>query len=347
MIIPGDRNPGRIHVRNRNAINLLKQSYANELDFTCEFQSDDILSAISLSSGYVNQILDNLVFVTGGPAYDIKILKAYEITPTATIREFWQYFPNVIEKVGSKYSDIEASTGLIHSFLKVQEERVLQALHWYRKSLRESDTLDRFTYIWIGLETLNPLIKKIYPGESETAKCKNCGHPRKFEGTAALKKFFEACSNGALYSKARNIRQELLHGHKNLDEIVENIHDIMNPLATVLRSAICSVSGIDKEKIVYDIDLAEAINVTIVVYMKFGPFIVDESDPGFEDPYAILDVDLEEKGNTLIFQPKITLPLLKSGVGIESLGFDIIGKTGYPFKKASITLSNRKVEGSL
>ena len=285
------------------------------------------------------------MLATGGPAYDIKVIKAYESTPEVEIREYWQFFYNAIEKVGSSYSDIEHSSGLIYRFLEVQKERVSRAVHWYRKSLQEADPLDRFIYIWTGLETLNRLMKEIHPGEVEIAKCKQCGFTRTFEGTAALKKFFDTgLSNVDLYSKARGLRHELLHGYKNLDEIIEEVLKILGPLSIALRNAICVVNGIEPESIEYGVDLADAEDVTIIVYMKFGPFIVDESDASFEEPDAQLDIDVKEREGMLIFHPIITLPFFKSGMGIASIGFDILGRTGYPFKKASVTFSNRKPE---
>lgn len=87
-----EENPGSVMVRNKNVVNLLGESFSNELIFVCEFQANSIQDAIGVSGATVNQILDNLALVTGGPAYDIKVLKAYETTAGVELREFWQFF---------------------------------------------------------------------------------------------------------------------------------------------------------------------------------------------------------------------------------------------------------------
>lgn len=247
--------------------------------------------------------------------------------------------------MGARSRDIEETSGLIHKFMTAREEKLSRAIHWYRKSLGEADPLDRFTYIWTALETLNSLMKKMHPGEVEGAKCKKCGHARMVEGTAALKKFFVVdLSDESLYSRARRLRQELLHGHGELDKIMEEASEIVCPFSIALRTAVCVVNGIKPEIIGYDIDPDEAEDVMVVVYMKLGPFAIDEADPHFKEPDAELDITVEERGGELIFHPVVTMPFFDSGIGIASIGFDLVGRTGYPFKKASITFQNRKPE---
>jgi hypothetical protein len=148
--------PMAISIANKNSTNLLGQTYSKELNIYCDFESSDQWDAIMTCSGSVNELLDQFALAVGAPVSDARIEKVYDITPNAATREIWQFFYSPIEKVGSQISPPDLLEKLIFGFFKGRKAEILRSVHWFRLSLREVEPLDRFTYLWIGLESLNP-----------------------------------------------------------------------------------------------------------------------------------------------------------------------------------------------
>jgi len=235
----------KIVIVNKNDINLLGQEFSKRLSIHCDFEADDIVDAINISSAYVNEILDQFALAVGSPVADPRVEKAYDITPGSTVREIWQFFYDPIEKVGAKAARPEVMEKLFFGFFGKRKGEILRSVHWFRLSLREMEPLDRFTYLWIGLESLNPIAQRLFPGELEVSRCPHCGHEiRAFKGTSSIRRLFGHYGlETSIYSKARRLRQRLLHGYANIAKITEEAIEIISALSSALRTLNMRTSG--------------------------------------------------------------------------------------------------------
>jgi hypothetical protein len=99
-------------------------------------------------------------------------------------------------------------------------ERIIPALHWFRKALTETIPADQFRNLWTALETLNPLVKVKHglPIEKPVRACPNCGASVVMEPTSAGIKYALTDligESGQAWAKANKTRKGLDHaiGH--------------------------------------------------------------------------------------------------------------------------------------
>lgn len=327
-----------IRIKNKNSLNLIGQSFSNELHFECDINASDIFEAFGFTRGEIGRILDELAFIVGSPVYDLKMIKGYNITPEIEDREYVQYYYDVLDKVGSKSTGINSLNQFIYGFNKANNERIYRAVHWYRKSLNEFDPLDRFVYLWVGLETLNSFFQKLFPDECEIRKCKQCGWDNEIKGTSAMKAFFrEVLKEENLYSKARDMRQ-VLHGHKDLNDVILQSLDINPMLTFALRTAICMSLGIKPDTLNYEINTVESEPIVFVFIAKLSHLDIDESKPDYEEADFSLEIKIESKEEHLVFQPIISTKIMDKGVSLAEMDWELLGETGYPFDKMQIIL---------
>lgn len=327
-----------VRIKNNNALNLIGQSFSNELHFECDINASDIFEAFGITRGEIERILDELAFIVGSPVYDIKILKGYDVTPDVEDRIYVQYYYDALDKVGSKSTEINNINQFIYGFNSANNERIFRAVHWYRKSLNEFDSLDRFVYLWVGLETLITMFQKMFPNEYEIKKCDQCGYENKTKGTSAMKAYFrEVLKDEKLYSNARDMRQ-VLHGHKDLYDVIKKAIDINPMLTFALRTAICISLGLTPDKLNYEINTSESEPIVFIFIAKLSHLEVDETKPDYEEADFSLDIKIESKEEHLVFQPIMSTKIMDKGVSLAGLDWGLLGETGYPFDKMQIVL---------
>jgi hypothetical protein len=97
-------------------------------------------------------------------------------------------------------------------------DAVARAMRWLRKSLLESDNLDRFTALWTGLEALNALAvakHNLKANPTRLLQCPKCGHSfADAPPLAGVQHIVESTPGipGDTWTKAKKHRNALLHG---------------------------------------------------------------------------------------------------------------------------------------
>lgn len=140
-----------------------------------------------------------------------------------------------------------------------------------------------------------------------------------------------------LYSKAREMRQ-VLHGHKDLNDVYKEAFEINPMLTMALRSAICIATGVNPNLLTYKINTFESEPILFLFIASLANLNIDETSPDFEEPDFSLDIKIESKGNHLVFKPTMTTTIMNKGIGIGGMSWELMGDTGYPFDKMQIEL---------
>jgi len=347
LVVQFSGKPGKIRVINKSDTNLLGKKYSKHLAIYCDIEAENIMEAIKNSHGWVNDLLDQFAFAGGAPIERARIEKAFDITPGVTAPDIWQFFYNPIKKVGTSTVDLKLLEQLIFGGLKNRNVEILRSTHWFRRSLAENDPLDRFTYLWTGLENLNIVAQRLYPDEKEKPRCPSCNHELKsFNGTAPLKRLFSEHSlDVRIYSRARELRQKLLHGFSNVGKITLEAIELIPDLSVALRTLICGLQGIDNELLNYEIDFRKTDDVIFLVTAQISGLAIGEKLET-DEPNFTLNVKIEETEGKVVLKPTLIFPAFGPGMAILKLDCEIMGDTGYPFERASLEFTNQDIEAN-
>lgn len=121
--------------------------------------STDIDTAMAQARGVANILLALFSFLTKTSIPELFIMKAYDVTPRKRSGKFIQYYYDVpFPKVSARAVDKEILRRCSEKITGLEESnnnRVTRAMHWFRLATRYEDLLERFTSLWIGLETMN------------------------------------------------------------------------------------------------------------------------------------------------------------------------------------------------
>jgi len=326
-------NSGNVSIRinNINTIDLIGKEFSKRLSIIAEIDADDILSAVGKCMYFSEQILDKIAMEVGMPVDELKVLIAFEVVKNGEVVELVKFDYDAIDKIGSKALNLTRFDSIIRSSTN---DRINRAMHWYRKALNETDILDIFSYLWICLETLNPLFKDKYPDAYEISKCEKCNYEKRNVYTAPLKMFFkDILDNVQLYSTARKIRQGIVHGFEDIGNIQKNVIEIIDDLGTACRKAIIYLLGMDFSLFDFSNGVGNNEDFTFVTFLKVSNFVTDDNDPLYFIPDINIDIEMSENKGELLIKPIIKTNILNHGCGIAGLGWDIYGDPGYPVRK--------------
>lgn len=309
------------------------EQFSNELIIEVEIECKDFESAFGYVYQNTNVILDQLAFISCMPIEEAQFHKIYEITEGIESRRITQFFYNMIERIGSKQINLDILEPIvtkINTFSHKEKQRINRAIHWFNKALREVDSLDRLTYIWSGLESINPLFAKKFD-VVETTTCVQCGFERSLMGTAPLKNFFEKIiKNPEVYSKTRRARNQILHGFEDLNKIRLKVEEFEDDLLYSFDLAIQFLLGVDRTSIVQP-NIAHANEVVIVGHMSIENIHVEDFEPNID-----LEIELEIVDGEIVIRPIFDINFSKFTFG--GLGWDIYGEPGYDIKKEQIVI---------
>lgn len=328
-------------ISNINAVDLIGKEFSKRLSVIAEIDAEDILSAVGKCHHFADQILDRIALEVGMPVEELVIDKAFEITEENEDTELVKFDYEVLDKIGSREINLARLDRIVKS-TSSSNDRLIRAMHWYRKALNETDLLDIFSYLWISLETLNPLFKDKYPEAYEVRKCNQCNAETKSVNTAPLKMFFQQVLNNVdLYSKARAIRVSIFHGFENISSIQAKVLNIIDDLGVACRKAFFYLLDIDDSKVNYNQGIGNNEGFTFVSFIKIHNFITDDRNPKYFIPDIKVNIEMSEFNGELVIKPIIKTNIFDYGCGLAGLGWDMYGgDPGYPIRKIQL-----KIEG--
>lgn len=120
--------------------------------------------------------------------------------------------------------------------------RIDRALHYLRQSALETDAVDKFEDLWVGLESINPLIReKFAVGTSYRPTCKHCGDQL-------------ACAKCATQVESPD-------NASGIDHIVENLLSLPTSDAKLLRAKRIQIAHSTKSFRELFVNLASATEI--------------------------------------------------------------------------------------
>ena len=223
--------------------------------------STNCTNATTRARGVLIRALDWLSFHVAASLPNPRILKCYEVTSGEKKGQFEQYhYIDFLDPVSVRQIDIAELSQAYESILKHKkshQDRLYRAMHWYRLAFQSEDYIDRFTAVWIGLETINPILKKHYQLEKkyqdfdgkevDFEKCPECGHKpvQMLNGVNHLLK--EVIEDEESISDVRKLRRETLHGFGLMSEITPKAKELLPKLTVALDMGLRMLLGLSEQ----------------------------------------------------------------------------------------------------
>lgn len=204
--------------------------------------------AVSHARGVANILLDQFTFLTKTCIPEIHIMKAYDVTPGKKKGKFIQYFfdvPFAPESLRQLDKDLlKRSSKAILDLGEVDNGRFTRAMHWFRLATKSTNSLERFTCLWIALETINLTLCSHYGIETEYSICECCN--KKVPILTGVKKLFGDSGDKNLnWRKVSKLRATTLHGSKPIHEIVPDLRKTIPSFENVLYKGLNLIIGLE------------------------------------------------------------------------------------------------------
>ncbi len=241
----------RLEVRPKQRQAEGNRHFQSGLQMRCEVDAENVDEAIEKGRILVEGILSVLSFVSGVGLPPAKVWLAYDVSPQKEGRDFIQFFDPPHSQVSKGLVDLGAFSDVLQALgsLDVEDRatRLAKALRWYRLAARELDPLDRFSYYWLGLESLNPLLMEEVGGTRSTQTCPNCGHKWDLPDSGGVKALcirdFE--DGEELFRRLRHFRVSLQHGFGDIEEMYGEAEERAGQVRDILASAMLTLLHLD------------------------------------------------------------------------------------------------------
>lgn len=274
-----------------------------------ELYEDTIDIATQKATNIANFFLGLASFSSGAAISTPKIHIAYETTPNVEDREFIQFFYNFgIPNTAKRDLDFDKFNLLLKKDKSFAgNNRLMRAIRWYRTSLLEPDKLNRFSHIWVALESLNPLIKDKFDISSDIEECTNCGYKKSSHTAIGIKYLItNYLDNGeSIYKEAVNTRNGVVHGYIQLDQLLTSAEKLIPEIEAALKKAILLLLDIPIEE--NESWFKKPLTNLPRLYVRAGCLIhqpnvhelgKEGQHPHFKDEYLVINSQQEPDGKT-------------------------------------------------
>ena len=262
-----------------------------EVNLIAENPDDAIMKAGDWASGFVA----TTSFVTNIGIGEIKEGLACNITEGENLKEFMQFFHD-LPVPSSSIRDIDPdplialNTKLFDANTKYLD-RIARAIAWYVKGLREINSIDKFTAIWFGFETISEPLKEVLAAPDMIRHCSNCGFQEKFPSLTGMRAFLKANHEDGegLYREANDLRVSIIHSTRRLTEVTPEAGRVAPVLQPLLRKAVIFLLGLEPRPLM---DKKPIANVLPIKFALKGRFVDAPKfeQTRFEDDYAHFEV---------------------------------------------------------
>lgn len=135
------------------------------------------------------------------------------------------------------------------------KDRIALAVRWYTTGIGEGDLVNRFLSYFIALEAIGPPLSAAFHKTGELATCETCGWEG-IKGTAPTKAEKQkraphragmqhilslAEGDTGLYSRLCSVRNDMFHGLRNLDQLVDAVRANVRLLETAVGRGILTL----------------------------------------------------------------------------------------------------------
>ncbi len=195
--------------------------------------------AVRRGLGPASRILSLLTFASAAAAGSLRPFVAYaeRSDDGCDVAQFdeWPLEPNARRML--KKERVKALIARSNGLSERERGRVARGLDWYRQALTETNVFDRFSATWIGLESINPLLRERRGlPTTRLIACKSCGAlneaPDNISGLIDLvtRRFGEDEA-----THVRRFRQQFMHSTRPLHELVDDARRATKTAVDALR----------------------------------------------------------------------------------------------------------------
>ena len=281
------------------------------LSIVMTLEASNIVQASKLARGYTNLLVSLISHLSAAGLPQIRINKIYDVTPGKERGKFIQNHYTAPLKNWSiqSFNDKDLRLGItsINKFDDKDINRILRSMHWYRLALKSQDVLERFTSLWIGLETINPLLREHFGLDIEYRECK-CGHKLHQTLNGFMYLIQEISNDDVKWGQLRGLRSGTLHGYQALENIVSDLQEQVPFLAKTLGIGLNLLLGFEGRWNAEPVNLAKSIPAFYTsTALITGPDL-QELDTEFE-PSIIFQ--LEVQAYQPVIHPHIIEPILR------------------------------------
>lgn len=161
-----------------------KEEAHQGIRYTVEVEATDILGAITVAKGLASHTADMLSMAGTVAIEDPVPLFAIDCEPSQNDREFAQVIHDAPQLRQFRRAINEADFSVLFDGLQRIRQtnprrayRLDRALRYLRQGTLETDALDKFEDLWVGLEAINPLLRENYQTSTTfKRKCASCGN---------------------------------------------------------------------------------------------------------------------------------------------------------------------------
>ncbi len=272
------------------------RSFQSGLELRCEVDAETAEEAVRKGRAFVEGMLSVFSFVSGVGLPPAHASRAFDVSPQKEQREFVQYFDTPHSQVSRRTLDLASLGRVLESLGAVKDngkaKRLARAVRWHRLAAGEPDPLDRFSYRWIGLEALNPVLMKELGAPKSTHTCAKCGHEWELSDSGGIKglcmRDFE--DGDELFKRIRDFRVALQHGVGDIERMYEEGGARANEARGVLAAAILTLLGLDDmREAVLQREITNAIPTKVSIHGALSGADPDRLGPPEMNPHLILE----------------------------------------------------------
>lgn len=314
------------------------------LEMLGEVAANSIEEAWRIVLEQAEGIASIICFLTRVGMPNVELLCGWESTPKMTRGPFIQFYKLPIEPVSSRNLRRVGFEGIADRLESAKrKDRIARAMRWYRKGLNSVDSIDRFTYFWIGLENLNgPFIDRynIRPEKASCqcgeayAPCAKCGAESYRQDPRGVRYFISKRTkfNVETYEQMLRLRHDIVHGKESTAHLRQEAGRLAGLAEETIASGVRELLEFDDDVEVPENPISNAIAFTV----RFdgiiqGPDLasVDEIFP----PHFVINddqVDLSKNDEgKIVARVKQDLKLMiNPSFQLEFVGAGIYGEGG-------------------
>jgi hypothetical protein len=294
------------------------------LSLEVKVNAQNIDEAIGKAKGIADGVTSFASLCSGVGMPIVREELAYDTSPEIYDRSHLQFFHEIPVTPSRREIDHLAMIDIMDKVINLGEsdkrERVTRAIRWCRRGALALDPLERFTWYWIGLETLNPLLQNTFGVSTK---------PTVSGIRAAVRKFKP--DESTLFTRMRELRVGLVHGKTDLKTMIPEAVTLHNVTREILVRAILLILSISPtEKFLRDAVSAESPLVAAVVSTLHGSDPANLGPPG-EHPHfelkshEVKKAEVTESGVTATITTNL-VARLANGVTSTSTGLRLYGQ---------------------
>ena len=220
-----------------------------------EVTADSCDNAAAKATPIVGTVARVMSFQTGSPHAVPRIIALLEATPGVSRRLYrqWCYDTAGLKPIRPlPVSELETVLDTLAKRDEKERDAIVRSFSWYTDALGENDMIERFLKMWVGLESVGPIINR-RAHRSGWHRCKKCigdegARRRDNQSERGMRHAFSVVDPGKprAFDGLKRARNKLVHGEWPLDRVRKEISPFERLATEVLAGSIlAALAGAD------------------------------------------------------------------------------------------------------